>query len=132
MPTNVIMPALGMAQETGKVLRWLKGEGETVAKGEPLLEVETDKATVELEAPAAGILTGVTASAGDVVPVGRVIAAILAPGESRAQPAAPPRSTGMPAPAGAPAPPPATPAAEEVRSASAPAHGDSRRVAASP
>jgi hypothetical protein len=50
MPAEVIMPALGMAQETGKVLRWLKAEGENVVKGEPLLEIETDKVTVELEA----------------------------------------------------------------------------------
>lgn len=132
MATNVIMPALGMAQETGKVLRWLKGEGETVAKGEPLLEVETDKATVELEAPAAGILTGVTASAGDVVPVGQVIAAILAPGESPAQPVALPRLTPSPALGGAAAPSRMTPPAEEKPSAPAPALLDSGRIAASP
>ncbi len=136
MPTNVIMPALGMAQETGKVLRWLKGEGETVATGEPLLEVETDKATVELEAPASGILTGVTASAGDVVPVGRVIAAIVAPGESPAHATARPTPTATPglplSRAGAPAPPPAMPPPPAGRSAPAPAPGDSRRVAASP
>ena len=59
MPTDVIMPALGMAQETGKVVRWLKAEGETVAKGEPLIEVETDKVTVEIEAPADGMLSGI-------------------------------------------------------------------------
>ena len=58
MPTDVIMPALGMAQETGKVLRWLKSEGDAVAKGEPLLEIETDKVTVEIEAPADGRLGG--------------------------------------------------------------------------
>ncbi len=50
MATNVVLPALGMAQETGKVVRWLKAEGEQVIKGEPLAEIETDKATVELEA----------------------------------------------------------------------------------
>ena len=76
------MPALGMAQETGKVLRWLKAEGETVAKGEPLLEIETDKVTVELEAPADGTLAGVRAAEGDEVPVGRAIAFVLAAGES--------------------------------------------------
>jgi pyruvate dehydrogenase E2 component (dihydrolipoamide acetyltransferase) len=80
--TDVIMPALGMAQETGKVLRWLKAEGETVAKGEPLMEVETDKVTVEVEAPADGTLAGLTAGEGDDVPVGRPVAVILAPGES--------------------------------------------------
>ena len=56
MPTNVIMPALELAQETGKILRWIKSPGQTVAKGEPLLEIETDKVTVEVEAPASGVL----------------------------------------------------------------------------
>jgi pyruvate dehydrogenase E2 component (dihydrolipoamide acetyltransferase) len=82
MPTDVIMPALGMAQETGKVVRWLKSEGETVAKGEPLIEIETDKVTVDVEAPAAGTLAAVTADEGDDVPVGRTIALILAAGEA--------------------------------------------------
>jgi pyruvate dehydrogenase E2 component (dihydrolipoamide acetyltransferase) len=58
---EVIMPMLGMAQETGKVVRWLKAEGEPSAKAEPLMEVETDKVTVEIEAPAAGTLAGVAA-----------------------------------------------------------------------
>jgi pyruvate/2-oxoglutarate dehydrogenase complex dihydrolipoamide acyltransferase (E2) component len=74
------MPALGMAQETGKLLRWIKAEGQEVAKGEPLMEIETDKVTVEIEAPADGILGGVTASEGDDVPVGQAIAFILAAG----------------------------------------------------
>jgi pyruvate dehydrogenase E2 component (dihydrolipoamide acetyltransferase) len=81
MATNVILPALGMAQETGKVLEWLKGEGAIVTKGETLAEIETDKATVELEAPASGTLSNITAAVGDDVPVGNVIALILAPGE---------------------------------------------------
>ena len=81
------MPALGVAQEKGTLLNWLKGEGQSVTKGEPLMEVETDKATVEIEAPASGILTNVTASVGDEVPVGNKIAVILAPGET-ATPAA--------------------------------------------
>ena len=81
MPTDVIMPALGMAQETGKVLRWLKADGDTVAKGEPLLEAETDKVTVEIEAPADGTLAAITASEGIEVPVGTVIALVLAVGE---------------------------------------------------
>jgi pyruvate dehydrogenase E2 component (dihydrolipoamide acetyltransferase) len=84
MPAEVIMPALGMAQDTGKVLRWLKSDGATVAKGEPLLEVETDKVTVEIEAPADGTLAGVTASEGAEVPVGSVIALVLAEGEALA------------------------------------------------
>jgi pyruvate dehydrogenase E2 component (dihydrolipoamide acetyltransferase) len=81
MASDVIMPALGMAQETGKVLRWLKAEGETVVKGEPLLEIETDKVTVEIEAPAAGTLAGICAAEGDDVPVGQVIALVVADGE---------------------------------------------------
>jgi pyruvate dehydrogenase E2 component (dihydrolipoamide acetyltransferase) len=91
MATEVIMPALGMAQETGKVLRWLKAEGETVAKGEPLLEVETDKVTLELEAPADGVVAALRAE-GDDVPVGETVAFVLAPGESapEAAPAAAP------------------------------------------
>jgi pyruvate dehydrogenase E2 component (dihydrolipoamide acetyltransferase) len=76
------MPALGMAQETGKLVRWLKSEGEQVAKGEPLMEVETDKATVEVESPASGTLSAITASEGDDIAVGQPIALILAAGES--------------------------------------------------
>jgi pyruvate dehydrogenase E2 component (dihydrolipoamide acetyltransferase) len=81
MATDVIMPALGVAQEKGTLLNWLKAEGQSVIKGEPLMEIETDKATVEIEAPASGILSNVTASAGDEIPVGNKIAVILAPGE---------------------------------------------------
>jgi pyruvate dehydrogenase E2 component (dihydrolipoamide acetyltransferase) len=76
------MPALGVAQQTGTLLKWLKAEGQTVAKGEPLMEIETDKATVEIEAAASGVLARVTAKAGDEVPVGQTIALILAPGEA--------------------------------------------------
>jgi pyruvate dehydrogenase E2 component (dihydrolipoamide acetyltransferase) len=79
------MPALGMAQETGKVVNWLKNEGQSVTQGEPLLEIETDKVTVELEAPATGTLARVSAAAGEDVPVGQVIALILAAGENDAQ-----------------------------------------------
>jgi pyruvate dehydrogenase E2 component (dihydrolipoamide acetyltransferase) len=81
MATQVILPALGMAQETGIIVRWLKEEGEEVAKGEPLVEIETDKATVEIEAPAAGILANVTGRVGIEIPVGQVIASIKVPGE---------------------------------------------------
>ena len=75
------MPALGVAQEKGTLLSWLKAEGQSVTQGEPLMEIETDKATVEIEAPASGILSNVTASAGDEIPVGNKIAVILGPGE---------------------------------------------------
>jgi pyruvate dehydrogenase E2 component (dihydrolipoamide acetyltransferase) len=82
MAINVIMPALEMAQETGKVIAWLKKEGEQVTKGEPLLEVETDKAVVEIEATGNGILAGVKVQQGAVVPVGQTIAWLLQPGEA--------------------------------------------------
>ena len=89
MPADVIMPALGMAQDSGTVLRWLRLEGDAVTAGEALLEVETDKATVELESPIDGILSGVRAGEGAQVPVGEVIAVILAAGEQPAEPAPP-------------------------------------------
>src|SRR6059058_1300653 len=91
MPADVIMPMLGMAQETGKVLRWLKQDGDSVRKGEPLLEVETDKVTVEIEAPADGTLAGVRAPDGAEVPVGEVIALVLADGEVAPVPDTEPR-----------------------------------------
>jgi pyruvate dehydrogenase E2 component (dihydrolipoamide acetyltransferase) len=82
MPISVVMPALEMAQETGKLIAWLKKEGDSVAKGEPLLEIETDKAVMEIEAPGDGVLGGVKAQAGAEIPVGQTIAWILRPGEA--------------------------------------------------
>ncbi len=75
------MPALEMAQETGKLISWLKKEGESVTKGEPLLEVETDKAVMEIESPGNGVLAGIKVQPGTDVPVGQTIAWIVAPGE---------------------------------------------------
>lgn len=100
------MPALGMAQETGKLVRWFKREGEVVTKGEPLMEVETDKAAVEVESPATGTLAGITATEGDDIAVGLAIAMILAPGE--ALPVLQPKASAPPAPQAA------SPAAEAV------------------
>jgi pyruvate dehydrogenase E2 component (dihydrolipoamide acetyltransferase) len=81
MAISVVMPALELTQETGKLISWRKKEGERVTKGEPLLEIETDKAVVEVEAPSDGVLAGVKAHEGDVVPVGKTIAWIVSPGE---------------------------------------------------
>jgi pyruvate dehydrogenase E2 component (dihydrolipoamide acetyltransferase) len=81
MAISVVMPALEMAQENGKLLAWRKKEGERVHKGEPLLEIETDKAVVEVESPGDGLLAGVTAQVGAVIPVGETIAWLVAPGE---------------------------------------------------
>ena len=100
MPISVVMPALEMAQQTGKLISWLKKEGQEVAKGEPLLEVETDKAVMEVEAPGDGILAGIKVQEGDVVPVGQTIAWLVAPGEKPPAEAAP---APTPARAGAPA-----------------------------
>jgi pyruvate dehydrogenase E2 component (dihydrolipoamide acetyltransferase) len=88
MPTEVIMPALGMAQETGKLLRWIKNEGDAVTKGEPLMEIETDKVTVEIEAPSDGVLAGISAAEGEDIPVGQAIAYVLAAGEDLPEPVA--------------------------------------------
>jgi pyruvate dehydrogenase E2 component (dihydrolipoamide acetyltransferase) len=93
MAVSIVMPALEMAQETGKIISWLKQEGDSIAKGEPIAEIETDKVVLEIEATADGVLAGVTAAAGDVVPVGKTIAWIVAPGER------PPVETAASAPA---------------------------------
>ena len=93
MAVSIVMPALEMAQETGKIISWLKKEGDSIAKGEPLAEIETDKVVLELEASADGVLAGVTAGPGDVVQVGKTIAWIVAPGEK------PPAETQAAAPA---------------------------------
>ncbi len=82
MAFSVVMPALEMAQDTGKLLAWRKQEGDRVTKGEPLLEIETDKAVVEVESPADGILAGIKAVVGAEIPVGQTIAWIVAPGEA--------------------------------------------------
>jgi pyruvate dehydrogenase E2 component (dihydrolipoamide acetyltransferase) len=82
MAISVVMPALELTQETGKLVSWRKKEGEAVTKGETLLEVETDKAVVEVEALADGFLAGIKAQEGDVIPVGRTIAWIVERGEA--------------------------------------------------
>jgi pyruvate dehydrogenase E2 component (dihydrolipoamide acetyltransferase) len=117
MPTDVIMPALELAQESGKVLRWLKAPGDRVDKGEPIVEIETDKITTEIEAPAAGFLADVSAGAGDVVPVGRAIARIV---ERAGVPAASASSaTAAPSAAGAPPSAPSAPARPPASTAGA-------------
>ena len=95
MPISVVMPALELAQDTGKLVCWRKQEGETVRKGEVLLEVETDKAVVEVEALADGVLSSIQAQPGETVPVGRTIAWIIGMGET-----VPPDPVTDPAPVG--------------------------------
>ncbi len=116
MAISVVMPALEMAQETGKLVSWKKKTGENVKKGELLLEVETDKAVVEIEAAADGILGGISAQVGDVVPVGQTIAWLLKQGE-------------VPPAASAPTQTGRTGAAAPQATASAPAAASSAPVA---
>src|SRR5512133_2353589 len=82
MATEVIMPKVDMVMETGTFVEWLKKEGEQVNKGDALFVITTDKAAIEIESPADGILSGVRAKVDDVIPVTEVIAYILAPGEA--------------------------------------------------
>jgi pyruvate dehydrogenase E2 component (dihydrolipoamide acetyltransferase) len=103
MATAVIMPKVDMVMETGTFVEWMKQEGDQVEKGSPLFVIMTDKASIEIEAPAGGILAGITAKPDDVIPVTEIIAYILEPGEEL--------------PAEAPAPP--TPVLEEAASAPA-------------
>jgi pyruvate dehydrogenase E2 component (dihydrolipoamide acetyltransferase) len=81
MKAEVIMPKVDMDQETGTLVEWLKQEGDTVKKGEPLFVILTAKATIEIEAEASGILRGITAKKDDVIPVTEVIAYIVSPDE---------------------------------------------------
>ena len=81
MAIEMIMPKVDMDQETGTVVEWLKNNGQEVKEGETILVIETDKIAIDVEAPGTGILDGISAHPGDVVPIGTVIAYILAEGE---------------------------------------------------
>ncbi|MGA2213439.1 MAG: dihydrolipoamide acetyltransferase family protein [Bryobacteraceae bacterium] len=122
MAVSIVMPALEMAQETGKIISWIKKEGDPIAKGDALAEIETDKVVLELEATADGVLAGVKAAAGDVIPVGQTIAWIVAPGEQppvEAASSAPAARTmtaqARPAPVAAAAPPASRQEAPEAK-----------------
>lgn len=81
MATLFAMPKLGMNQEEGVLVRWLVAEGADVKSGQSILEIETDKATVDVESPADGILARIVRREGETVPINGVLAVILAPGE---------------------------------------------------
>ncbi|MCL4250336.1 MAG: hypothetical protein KJ065_19455 [Anaerolineae bacterium] len=81
MAFRVIMPPLGDSSDEATVLKWLKAEGDSVQKGEQLLEIETDKATVELEALDTGTLRKIVVSEGEVAIVGQLLAVIGEPDE---------------------------------------------------
>ncbi len=97
MATEIIMPKVDMVMDTGTFVEWLKDEGETVEKGEPLFVIQTDKANIEVEAPASGVLAGLAAKPDDVIPVTEIIGYVVAPGEE-----APARPESAPAPSALP------------------------------
>ncbi len=82
MATEVIMPKLGLTMQDGKIIKWLKKEGDTVKLGDLLYELETEKITYQVEANAAGILGKITVPEGETVPVGTVVGYIIQPGET--------------------------------------------------
>ena len=125
------MPALEMAQDTGVLVRWLKEEGEFVSEGEPLMEIETDKAVVEIEATAAGKLSNVTAQPGDEVPVGDVIAVLLTDSKE-APPAGPAPFSLETIHHSIPTDPDPTPLLQEKLSRTEPRPDTPRKVLASP
>jgi pyruvate dehydrogenase E2 component (dihydrolipoamide acetyltransferase) len=74
MPVEIRMPSLGYDMTSGKIIAWLKEVGDPVRRGEPIAEIETDKATIEMEAVATGTLTEIVAAPGSDVTVGEVVA----------------------------------------------------------
>ena len=104
MATTVVMPQMGFDMQEGTIVRWLKQEGDEVSRGEPIAEIETDKAIVEMEAFASGVLLKTVVGEGETVPVGQAIAVIGTPGEPLPDlGAAPAPSTETEAPTEAPA-----------------------------
>ncbi|MGQ9595169.1 MAG: lipoyl domain-containing protein, partial [Anaerolineae bacterium] len=102
MPFTIAMPQLGLTMEKGTVVRWLVVEGQPFARGQALLEVETDKAVVPLEAPSEGTLARVLVPVGQTVPVGAALAVAVAPGEHLLPGWAPPGEERAEAPSRAP------------------------------
>ena len=91
MITKVLMPKLSDAMETGKVIKWLRKEGDTVKVGDVIAEIETDKANVEIEAFGSGVLRKIVVPEGDSVPVGDLIGVIADPSDDIANLAAAPK-----------------------------------------
>jgi len=130
--TKVVMPKLSDAMETGKIIKWLKKEGDRIAGGDILAEVETDKADVEMEAFGAGVLRKILVPAGESAAIGALIGVIAEPGDDiAAVVASAPASTGsgtgaaapkaVPSAVPAPRPAPVTPAPAPVAPAARPA-----------
>ena len=130
MATSIVMPQMGYDMHEGKVVRWLKKEGEEVTRGEVIAEIETDKATVEYEAYTGGVMAKIVAEEGVAIPVGGLIAVMTAPGEAIPEDiltdAAIASAADSPAPAAAAVEAPESP----IPAAAAPA--DTEEVRASP
>src|SRR4051794_34773047 len=100
MPYEFKLPDLGEGLTEGEIARWLVSEGQDVAEDDPLVEIQTDKTTVEIPSPAAGRVTRILAAEGEIVPVGTVIVVIGDDGAAPAEPAQDvPRAEPPPAPA---------------------------------
>ena len=127
MATEIVVPALGESVTTATVARWIKQQGEPVAADEPLVELETDKVTVEVNAPAPGVLSSIAVAEGTEVEVGSILglvdgAAGEAASPAKAKPASPPKAMARePQPTSIAAPPPSSVA--EPRSAANPPPG---------
>lgn len=129
---TIIMPKMGDAMEEGTLVRWLKHEGDTVQEGEPIAEIATDKATVEIEAPTSGVLRGIRVAENAVVPVNTPLAYILQEGESLPAESDGKASGAVQPTAAAPQPAPApTAVAAAPQPAPAPINGE-ERILASP
>jgi len=129
MATNVTMPSMGFDMTEGKVARWLKKIGDAVTRGETIGEIETEKATVDLAAPADGVFAQILVEPGNTVPVNTPIAVIAAPGETLGAPA--PQTKAAPETQVAPSTPSAsTTAAPAATVATAPK--DDGRIKVSP
>lgn len=126
---TIIMPKMGDAMEEGTLVRWLKKEGDAVQEGEPIAEIATDKATVEVEAPISGVLRGIRVQENAVVPVNTPLAYILKEGESLPSDGNGKASDAVKA--DAPSPTPAATAAAAPQPAPAPTN-DTERILASP
>ena len=141
---EVIMPKMGDGMEEGTLLEWLKNEGDAVKSGETIANIQTDKATLEMEAPGTGTLAGIMVEAGSTVPVGKAMAAILASGEklpdgwgNGAAKTAPPQEAQAEAATEAPketkvAPAEPAPTAHAAKAEAEPVQANGARVKASP
>lgn len=108
MPLEVILPRVDMDMVTGKISKWYVKEGETVRKGAPIFEIETDKAAMEVEAPGAGVIRNITIGEGIDIPVGTPVAYIYGEGESVSAPTAPAPAKAMVTPTRTEVPAPST------------------------